>query len=100
MTTSKPIAKPIEPTEPVSEDARTLKEGAQGERVSACGGGLLKKIEGLDSNQRSSRAEKARLVLELRPSFVLPVLLQVAGLSRSTFYYQAKALEPPMSMRL
>jgi transposase InsO family protein len=32
-------------------------------------------------------------VLELRPSFALPVLLQVAGLSRSTFYYQIKALE-------
>jgi len=32
-------------------------------------------------------------VLELRPSFALRLLLRVAGLSRSTFYYQVKAQE-------
>jgi putative transposase len=32
-------------------------------------------------------------VIELRQDFALPTLLKTAGLSRSTFYYQAKALE-------
>lgn len=41
----------------------------------------------------ASRAEKARLVLELRQHYNSAVLLKVAGLSRSTFYDQAKALE-------
>ncbi len=50
-------------------------------------------MECLGSGQEGSRAEKARLVLELRQHYDLAVLLKVAGLSRSTFYYQAKALE-------
>lgn len=51
-----------------------------------------KKIGGLGSTQSASRAERAQAVLELRPDYSLPLLLAVAGLSRSTFYYQAKVL--------
>lgn len=47
-------------------------------------------MECLGSSQKSSRADKAWLVLELRQDHDLAVLLRVAGLSRSTFYYQAK----------
>lgn len=50
-------------------------------------------MECLGSGQEGSRAEKARLVLELRQHYDLAVLLKVAGLARSTFYYQVKALE-------
>lgn len=41
----------------------------------------------------ASCAERAQAVLELRQDYPLPTLLTAAGLSRSTFYYQAKALE-------
>ncbi|ENN8040400.1 IS3 family transposase [Pseudomonas aeruginosa] len=36
--------------------------------------------------------ERTRIVLELRPQFPLAGLLKLAGLARSTFYYQRKAL--------
>ena len=48
-------------------------------------------MECLGSSQKGSRAEKARLVLELRQAHDLAILLRVASLSRSTFYYQVKA---------
>ena len=35
-------------------------------------------------------ADKAAVVIELRPMFPLPELLKLAELSRSTFYYHAK----------
>ncbi len=44
-------------------------------------------MEGLDSGKRQSSAEKARLILGLRPQHDLATLLQVAQLPRSTFYY-------------
>lgn len=47
-------------------------------------------MECLGSGQRSRCAEKAQLVLELRQDHDLSDLLRVAGLARSTFYYQAK----------
>lgn len=47
-------------------------------------------MECLGSGQRSRCAEKAQLVLELRQEHDLSDLLKVAGLARSTFYYQAK----------
>lgn len=50
-------------------------------------------MECLGSGQEGSRTEKARLVLELRQHHDLGALLKVAGLSRSTFYYQAKVLD-------
>jgi transposase InsO family protein len=54
---------------------------------------IPKKVGGLGSSQSASCAEKAQAVLELRPQFLLRRLLQSAGLSRSTFYYQAKVLQ-------
>jgi putative transposase len=50
-------------------------------------------MECLGSGQEIGFAEKAQLVLELRQSHRLAVLLRIAKLPRSTFYYQAKALE-------
>ena len=47
-------------------------------------------MECLGSSQKGSRAEKARLVLELRQAHDFAILLRVARLSRSTFYYQAR----------
>ncbi|MCU7371497.1 IS3 family transposase [Paucibacter sp. O1-1] len=52
----------------------------------------LKKPRGLGSREAASCAERAQAVLELRPEHALATLLKVAGLSRSTFYYQVKAL--------
>ncbi|MDP3533955.1 MAG: IS3 family transposase [Halomonas sp.] len=49
----------------------------------------LKKLRAA-SGQRASRAEKARVVLELKQGHPLPTLLKVAELSRSTFYYQVR----------
>ncbi|XBA59537.1 IS3 family transposase [Herbaspirillum huttiense] len=52
----------------------------------------LKKRKALIQAKKAA-AQKARLVQELRPHHKLPVLLKVAGLARSTFYYQIKAQE-------
>ncbi|WP_374727699.1 IS3 family transposase [Herbaspirillum frisingense] len=52
----------------------------------------LKKRRALIQAEQAA-AQKARLVQELRPHHKLPVLLKVAGLARSTFYYQVKAQE-------
>jgi putative transposase len=41
----------------------------------------------------SGAAEKAQIVLELRQRYPLADLLKVAGLARSTFYYQQKVLQ-------
>jgi transposase-like protein len=65
----------------------------QRERGPARGGGVPKKIGGLGSSQSARCAERAQAVLERRPHHSLPMLLRAAGLSRSTFYYQAKVLE-------
>ena len=63
------------------------------ERTVARGGGVPKKIARLDPSEKISCADKARLILGLRQEYKLEVLLQVAGLARSTFYYQRRALQ-------
>ncbi|WP_409014289.1 IS3 family transposase, partial [Caballeronia sp. LZ002] len=52
----------------------------------------LKKRRLSSSEEARSAAVKARIVLELRQQYPLAGLLKVAGLARSTFYYQKKAL--------
>ncbi|MEX3935789.1 IS3 family transposase [Paraburkholderia phymatum] len=44
-------------------------------------------------DEKRSAARKAQVVLELRQEYPLADLLQIAGLARSTFYYQQKALQ-------
>jgi hypothetical protein len=52
-----------------------------------------KKIAGLDPVEEVSCADKARLIAGLRHDHKLADLLQVAGLARSTFYYQCQATQ-------
>jgi putative transposase len=62
--------------------------------MAAHGERLPKKVESLGSGQRAgSRADKAQAVAELRQQFPIVRLLKVAGLSRSTFYYQCQLRE-------
>lgn len=56
------------------------------------GGRLPKKIASLDQDQEISCADKARLIAGLRLHHKLADLLQIAGLARSTFYYQCQAI--------
>jgi hypothetical protein len=57
---------------------------------------LLKKSRCLAQGKAElDNAGKAQVVLELKLQFPLDGLLEVAGLARSTFYYQVKALQAP-----
>ncbi|MDD0812922.1 IS3 family transposase [Curvibacter sp. RS43] len=51
----------------------------------------LKKLQALNSVEEISCADKAHLIAGLRHHHKLAYLLQVAGLPRSTFYYQCQA---------
>ncbi|WP_373322155.1 IS3 family transposase [Paraburkholderia adhaesiva] len=53
----------------------------------------LKKLKALSSERAVSARERTKIVLELRQQYPLAGLLKVAGLARSTFYYQQKALQ-------
>ncbi|WP_370645107.1 IS3 family transposase [Mycetohabitans sp. B6] len=53
----------------------------------------LKKLKALSSERAVSTRERTQIVLELRQQYPLAGLLKVAGLARSTFYYQQKALQ-------
>ncbi|MHC8408903.1 IS3 family transposase [Pseudomonas sp. Hz4] len=53
----------------------------------------LKKLGRLGSKETSSAREQAQIVIELRQRHSLDGLLKVAGLARSTFYYQQKVLQ-------
>lgn len=58
------------------------------ERTTARGGRVPKKIAGLNPVEEVSCADKARLIAGLRHDHKLADLLHIAGLPRSTFYYQ------------
>ena len=64
---------------------------ARRERETTCEGSVPKKIASLDSVKEISCADKARLIAGLRQQHKLANLLRVAGLARSTFYYQYHA---------
>lgn len=61
------------------------------ERATTRGGGVLKKIASLDPVEDISCVDKARLIAGLRQQYKLANLLRVAGLARSTLYYQCHA---------
>lgn len=66
---------------------------ARRERAVARGGGVPKKIARLDTDEKISGADKARIILGLRQHHKLATLLDATGLARSTFYYQGQALQ-------
>ncbi len=72
-----------------TDSVKALRE--DNERLRAQGG-VPKKIASLDSVEEISCADKVHLVAGLRPHHKLADLLQVAGLARSTFYYQSQAI--------
>ena len=72
-------------------DTRTLDDLRKENDYLRASGGVSKKVGCLGSGQTASSAEKAQAITELRPAYALAALLEAAGLSRSTFYYQAKA---------
>ncbi|MER1944877.1 IS3 family transposase [Castellaniella sp. FW104-7C03] len=85
-----PTSNSPHPLPPRSEDTRTLEQLRRENEYLRAEVAYLKKLRALLQAKGTSRAEKARVVLELRQGHNLAVLLKVAGLSRSTFYYQAK----------
>nr|WP_254908661.1 IS3 family transposase [Halomonas citrativorans] len=88
-STKMPPAKPPKPSLPLTEKS-SLEQLLQENEYLRAEVAYLKKLKAA-SGQRASRAEKARVILELRQGHPLAVLLKVAGLSRSTFYYQVRA---------
>ncbi|UFH49776.1 IS3 family transposase [Pseudomonas sp. KNUC1026] len=81
-------------------DRRTarLQEFAGRSRIPSHGERLPKKAQGAsrgESEATRTRAEKTRIVSELRSQFPLDNLLSLIGLSRSTYYYQLKAMAAP-----
>ncbi|MGP9700993.1 MULTISPECIES: IS3 family transposase [Halomonas] len=87
--TKMPTAEPSKPPLPVTEKS-SLKQLLQENEYLRAEVAYLKKLKAFASGQRTSRAEKAQVVLELKQGHPLAVLLKVAELSRSTFYYQAR----------
>ncbi|WP_422392631.1 IS3 family transposase [Mycetohabitans rhizoxinica] len=81
------------PVKAVQREARTQDELLAEVKQLRMENAYLKKLEALSSETQASAAEKARLVLELRHQYPLADLLKVAGLARSTFYYQHRALQ-------
>lgn len=78
-------------SEPRDDDTRTREELL--DEVRQLRMEVVPKSEGLGSQQAGiSVEERTRIVLELSPQFPLAGLLKLAGLARSTFYYQRKAL--------
>lgn len=71
--------------------ARRALEGAAMATDGEC---LLKKVESLGRREVSS-PEKAQIIRDLRRQFPLAELLKLAGLARSTFYYQQAAQLAP-----
>ncbi|WP_307262181.1 IS3 family transposase [Peribacillus sp. V2I11] len=63
---------------------------AENERLRA-ENAYFKKVESLSSRKRSVRTQKAKVVHELREDFNLKLLLSVANLARSTYYYWINA---------
>nr|WP_122436410.1 IS3 family transposase [Pseudomonas viridiflava] len=53
----------------------------------------LKKLDALVQEKTRGAAEKAQIVVELRPLYPLESLLKFAEMARSTFYYQQKAAQ-------
>ncbi|WOB48040.1 IS3 family transposase [Xanthomonas hydrangeae] len=78
------------PAEDMSRD-ELLKEVAYLRAETA----YFKKTRCLDPGRAGGAARKAQAVHGLRQTYALPLLLKAAELSRSTFYYQIRALARP-----
>ncbi|WP_244147848.1 IS3 family transposase [Vreelandella zhanjiangensis] len=86
--TKMPTTEPPKPPLPLPEKS-SLEQLLQENEYLRAEVAYLKKLRAA-SGQRASRAEKARVVLELKQGHPLPMPLKVAELSRSTFYYQVR----------
>nr|ART90301.1 transposase [uncultured bacterium] len=84
------LCRPVSPDTVTTYSTRDLREK---ERTAARGGGVLKKIARLDPDEKISCVDKAHVILGSRRDHKLAVLLQVADLARSTFYYQRQAMQ-------
>ncbi|WP_131107182.1 IS3 family transposase [Pseudomonas sp. Sample_10] len=91
----KKMPKPTLPVQPQSPDdeSRTRDELIAELNQLRLENDYPKKARCLGSEKTSSAAEKAQIVSELRQQYPLEGLLKAAGLARSTFYYQHKALQ-------
>lgn len=68
----------------------TRRRSSRRESAASSGECLPKKIAGLGFGRRAESAQKALVILELRRNYSLGILLEAAGLARSTYYYHEK----------
>jgi transposase InsO family protein/transposase-like protein len=80
----------VPPSIAITDSAQSLREENERLRAEVA---YLKKIARLDPVKEISCADKARLIAGLRQQYKLADLLRVAGLARSTFYYQCQAAQ-------
>ncbi|WP_085954260.1 IS3 family transposase [Paraburkholderia atlantica] len=74
-----------------SDESRTKEELLEELNYLRMENAYLKKLDALIRSESQSAAQKAQIVAGLRHQFPVDGLLKVAGLARSTFYYQCKA---------
>ncbi|MDK8643656.1 IS3 family transposase [Niallia taxi] len=56
----------------------------------------FKKVECLSSGKgKATKQEKVKAIYELRKSFPIAELMKIAGIAKSTYYYQLKAIQRP-----
>jgi hypothetical protein len=68
----------------------TRRRPSRRESAASSGECLPKKIAGLGFGRRAESAQKALVIRELRRNYSLGILLEAAGLARSTYYYHEK----------
>nr|WP_244845171.1 IS3 family transposase [Cupriavidus campinensis] len=90
MSPPTPKAKPPKPS---SDRTRTREELIDELNYLRMENAYLKKRRLSSSEQEICATQKAQIVLELRRQYPLAGLLKVAGLARSTFYYQQTVLQ-------
>ncbi|NMM04627.1 IS3 family transposase [Paraburkholderia sp. RP-4-7] len=73
------------------DEARTKEELLEELNYLRMENAYLKKLDALIRSESHSAAQKAQVVAGLRHQFPVKGLLKMAGLARSTFYYQCKA---------
>lgn len=88
----KPKGRPRKPDAPPPAETSELELLRRGKRTVAGRSGLSGKIAGLAG---SKTTVKVQALIALKADFSLPVLLQVSGLARSTFFYHQTRLQAP-----
>lgn len=83
--------KPIPTTTTATTEARTIEELLKENEYLRTEVAYLKKVGRIGASPPTSRPEKAQVVNELRSQYDLAVALDIAQLSRSTYYYHLKA---------